>query len=280
MPRRGLALLLALALLPTARGQPPSSPAEEAPRLPFVALVPNADAASTSPSPISRNGRFRLAPGFLPDVRWLDGDTPPAPALPEEEPDWLSFSAGNDNPYFDLRKPGDPGGVGYARVHTHLALWENERTCLTLGIQAVTPLGLQADGLADRDGATVVSPALSLFHALEDGLALQAFVGKNLPLMNAAAQPVRRPLQYGFAVQQALSQEQGDPFNGLFLSVGALGQLDADHTQQRGLALDLLPSLQWNPADAWWFSAGYLVPVGGLRSDSISSWHLTCSWQY
>jgi len=158
-------------------------------------------------------------------------------------------------------------------------LWETGRTSFTLGMQAVTPLGLQYEGLADNQGPTVVSPALSLFHTLDEGLAVQAFVGKNVPLMNASTRPVRREVQYGVAVQQALSTDENDPLRYLFVSVGALGQGERGGPHVN--TLELLPGLHWQPAQTWWMSAGYSLPVGALRGElATGQWQLTCSWQY
>jgi hypothetical protein len=253
MPRR-LALLVAAASLLTTT---PSAPAQPEPR---------------------RIRLFRIQPGFLSDVRWLD-DAPAEPGS-DDEPDWLALSAGNDNPYFELRKPGDPGGLGFTRVNTQVQVWESGRTACAIGLQAVTPRGLESDGLADHQGPTVLSPALSLFHALDEGLAVQAFVGTNVPVLNAATRPVRREWQYGVAVQRALSTEENDPLSCLFVSLGALGQ-GATAAPARVNSVEVLPGLHWQPAETWWMSAGYALPVGPGRGDPAArQWQLTCSWQY
>ena len=86
----------------------------------------------------------------------------------------MSVAAGNDNPYFDFRQRNDPGGIGYTRVSTQMQLFDTTRTACSVGLQAVTPAGLQCDGVADKMGTTVVSPAVSLFHAARrrcDGVA-------------------------------------------------------------------------------------------------------------
>ena len=66
-----------------------------------------------TPSP-SRLRVFRVQPGFLSDVTWLDDDHTGAtkPLEFDPEPEFISLSAGNDNPLFDFRNRGDPGGVG------------------------------------------------------------------------------------------------------------------------------------------------------------------------
>lgn len=248
MPRRTALFVLGWLLLPRVPAQFDTEPSPLPP-----------------PAPPSRIRLFRIQPGFVSDLPWLDPDER------SSETDWVSFSAGNDNPYFELRQPGDPGGLGFTRVNSQVQLWGSDRTSFALGVQAVTPRGIEDEGLADCDGATVVSPALALFHTLDDGLALQAYVGKNLPLTNAAARPVRRQVQYGVAVQQSLSTEASDPLSALFVSLGALGQ--------GGAAWEVLPGLHWQPGQAWWMSAGYSLPLGAPRGE-FGQWQVTCSWQF
>ena len=121
-----------------------------------------------------RNNRiplFGMTPGFLSDPVGLT-DPRDAPSTAEEPaPDWFQVTAGNDNPFFDLRNPGDPGGVGFYKVHTQMQLFDSPNTGCAIAVQTVTPAGREFDGV--EDGPTVVSPALSLFHALDDGTAIQ-----------------------------------------------------------------------------------------------------------
>src|SRR5438093_602931 len=84
---------------------------------------------ASPPSGSQRIRLFRIQPGFVRDLPWLEDDRPPSdPRLPSPEsddgPDWISFAAGNDNPYFDFRQRGDPGGVGFARVSSQVQLLE------------------------------------------------------------------------------------------------------------------------------------------------------------
>ncbi len=233
----------------------------------------------TGPTSLNSSGPrirlFRIQPGFLSELRWLEMDEPPPDDL-EPDVDWLALSIGSDNPYFEMRQRGDPGGVGFARVHTQVQIWESERTACSLGLQAFTPLGRESDGLADRDGPTVLSPALALYHLLEDGRAVQAYIGKNVPLMNSSAQPLRRLLQCGVAVQQPLFSLETDPLSGLYVSLGALGLLQ----RERMRGVEVLPGLHWQPDSTWWLSAGYVLPLGAIRREMIPGWQVTCSWQY
>src|SRR5262249_28575144 len=139
-----------------------------APLLPPAALTPS-DTSSTSPTLPRRIRLFRMQPGFVSELPWLDNDDRPPEPSTDPNPDWIGLSVGNDNPYFDLRRRGDPGGVGFARVDTQVQLFDTSTTSFALGLQAVTPLGLQAEGVADNQGPTVVTPALAVFHELGDG---------------------------------------------------------------------------------------------------------------
>src|SRR5207237_911039 len=142
---------------------------------------------------------FRISPGFLSDPVGLS-DPDELPAADDSGPDWLQMSMGPDNPFFDLRRPGDPGGVGYYKVHTQVRLLESTHTGCAVALQAVTPAGREFDGL--EDGPTVVSPSVALFHAMDDGTAIQGFVGKHVNLnSNWTGQQLHQSVQYGMAVQ-------------------------------------------------------------------------------
>src|SRR5581483_1463210 len=119
---------------------------------------------------------FRIPYGYLPDGGEPEAGEPPAG---DDDGRW-QFAMGNDNPYLSFRRPGDPGGVGYLKVQTLVPFLEGPHTEVSLGLQAVTPAGLESDGLAD--GHTVLSPTLVWFHDL-GGLAVQGFVGQHLPAL-------------------------------------------------------------------------------------------------
>jgi hypothetical protein len=233
---------------------------------------------------------FRIAPGFLSDPLGMQDDDSLAPlpgvpssptsglGQPDSGPDWMQLGMGIDNPYLDLRRPGDPGGVGYYRVNTQVQLFDSPRTACTLGLQAVTPAGIQFAGAPD--GATVVSPAFSVFHALGDNLALQGFLAKNVPLCNSPCGHLQRNLQCGMAVQRPLVTDGPEGLRSVFLSLGALGQLHPERDNLRLLpSCDVLPGVHWHVNDSWWVSSAFLVPVGPLRS-APGQWQLTCSLQF
>ena len=274
----GESSISALLMLTTAAfGQSPDL--SRAPLLPPSVLT-SSDNAPSSPTSPSRLRLFRIQPGFVSESRWLELDDRAAEPDSDPGPDWVSVMMGNDNPYFDFRRPGDPGGVGFSRLETQVQLFDSERTSFALGFQAVTPRGIEAEGLADRQGPTVVTPALAIYHQLEEGTAVQAFVGKNVPLSNRAAQPIRRNVQYGVALQRPLSTEGTDPLSTLFVSLGALGQLRDGENDRGPIAWELMPGLHWKPAQTWWMSAGYAVPMAATRPEAGGYWQLTCSWQY
>jgi hypothetical protein len=224
---------------------------------------------------------FRIQPGFLSDPPGLDADDGRPPTEPDDGGDFLSLSIGNDNPLFDFRQPGDPGGVGYARINTQLQLFDTSRTACSLGLQAVTPAGAQFDGLPDRMGPTVLTPALSVFHALDDATAVQAFVGKHLLIQNSGSQQIHRDLNYGVAVQRPISTKDDDPLRYLFVSVGALGKYRLEGNDARSAVIwQVLPGLHYKMSENWWISTGVSVPFGTARTDLGQHWQVTCSLQF
>ena len=216
----------------------------------------------------------------LPGVQRMPGSNlPGASAETNDGPGWIQFGMGADNPFFDLRRPGDPGGIGYYRLNTQVALLDSATTSCSFGIQAVAPGGIQFAGVPD--GPTVLSPAFSVFHAINDRLVLQGFVSKNVPISNGDGAPLlQRNLQYGLAVQRPLVAAGPEGLRNFFLSVGALGKLNPDRDSFKPLpSYDVLPGLQWHVNDNWWLSSAVLVPVGPVRS-APGQWQLTCSLRF
>jgi hypothetical protein len=231
---------------------------------------------------------FRFAPAFLSDPIGLQEDdsgipgVPTTPSLPADDsgPDWIQIALGNDTPYYDLRQPGDPGGLGFYRLNTQVQVVNSPSTACTLGLQAVTPAGVQYAGLPD--GPTVVSPAFSVFHALDDTTALQGFVGKNVTLSSANShRPLQRNVQCGLALQRPVSPDAPGGWRNLFFSLGALGQAHPDRDDLRWVPnLNVLPGLHWHVNDNCWLSSGMLVPVGPAHTTAPGQWQLTCSFQF
>ncbi len=237
--------------------------------------------ASTSAVRANRIRLFGMTPGFLSDPIGLsDPDEPAADAAADAGPDWLTVSMGPDNPFFDLRRPGDPGGVGYYRLHTQVQLFDSPNTGCTVTFQAVKPAGRDNNGL--EDGPTVVSPAVSLFHSLDDGTAIQGFVGKNLNLSPSWAGPLDQSVQYGMAVQRPLLSAGPDGSGGLFVFVEALGTYRTDGAPPAVGApngLEVLPGLHWQMAPNWWMSGGVVLPMNTTPT-SVNQWQITCSFQF
>jgi hypothetical protein len=282
-----LSPLLLLSILPAAPAQftTGSTPRLDLGRDPIVPpeVVFGPPSPSSNQNQPNRIRLFRIQPGFLSEPLGLEQDDQKSllPPEPDDGPDFLSLSIGNDNPLLDFRKPGDPGGVGFTRVNTQLQLFDTTRTACSVGLQAVTPGGAQFDGLPERMGPTVVTPALSVFHSIDDALALQAYVGKQLPIQNSGAQLVRRDFQYGMALQRPLSRKEDDLLlRNVYLSVGALGLYRTDRDARAPVAWEVLPGLHYRLADNWWISTGVSVPVGTTRSDNGQHWQLTCSMQF
>ena len=240
-------------------------------------------ALPTPTTPASRVRLFRIQPGFLSETTWLDDDRTtgtPKPLEYDPEPEFFSLSYGNDNPLFDFRGKGDPGGVGYSRINSQLQLFDTSKTAMSLGVQAVTPTGLANSGLADNRGTTVVTPGCSLFHELDEGLGVQAFVSKHMPLLNQATAPVRRDFRYGVAVHRCVTTNPIDPLSNVFLSVGATGQQRTDADGDKKINWDVMPGMHLRLADQWWLSSGYVLPVGPTRYENGGRWRLTCQWQF
>jgi hypothetical protein len=229
---------------------------------------------------------FRIQPAFATDPVGLDGgdDTLPDEKLPEPDPgpDWLNISYGNDNPYFDFRQRGDPGGLGFYRVWTQVQLLDLDRTSCSLAFQAVTPAGQENNGLPDYLGPKVVSPGLSLFHSFDEETALQGYVGKHVPLQYSGTGYVQKDLQYGMALQRSLAGLPAlDPFKNLYVSVGALGQyrLERDATRPP-MVWEVMPGVQWKMADNCWVSGGMILPVGSTRTDAAGHWQVTLRFKF
>jgi hypothetical protein len=224
---------------------------------------------------------FRIVPGFLADPVGLESDDPADAAPASDGPDWLQVSLGNDNPFFDFRLPGDPGGVGYYKVHTQLQLFGTRSTSFALSLQAVTPAGLDQDGVAD--GPTVVSPSLCVYHELGDGTALQGFIGRHLPVnASLASGPIHRNVQYGVAVQRPLLDTGPDNVGSFYLFVEALGRYRYDATDTGPPAVwEMVPGVHWRMTDNLWLSGGVLMPVNAApTSREARLWQFTFSFQF
>lgn len=280
MPKRA-ALLFALLLSPLAQAGPDGL--DRPPLVPLNLIATPTEAPA--PGVAGRLPLFRVQPAFLVDVPWLDQDdrTAGGSATPDSDngPDWISVAAGNDNPYFDFRNRREPGGVGYNRIVTQFQLFDDSKTACSLVLNAVTPAGTQFDGVADRAGPTVVTPALSLYHTLDDGTALQLSVNKHLGVTNQTSQPFRREMQCGVALARPLTMDETDPLRWLYVSVEAVGQYRLEGDVRTPVTVDVLPGLHWRPADNWRISGALSLPVDRTDTNlNIRYWQITCALQF
>jgi hypothetical protein len=284
-----MALLCALALATGLR-------ASDLPDWPDVAGSRAWDLPDSGPLPPSSRQRirlFRFAPGFLSDPVGLQDqdDSPPGVASPltplvqdtaDNGPDWVQVAMGADNPYFDFRLPGDPGGIGFNRVVTQVQLLNTSRTACTLDLQAVTPAGLQSFGV--QDGPTVVIPSLGIFQALSDDTALHGFIGKNMPLQGSLpTMPIRRNMRCGLALQRSLLPEGPEALRNLYFFMGALGEYHrADPLAPGTTAMNwqVMPGLHWKLTDSWWMSGGLMLPARANLPEGQVPWQFTCAFQF
>jgi hypothetical protein len=219
----------------------------------------------------------------------LDDDTPPGElpvpvnAAMDDPLDSTQLNVGADNPYFDFRQPGDPGGVGFYRLQSQVQLFDTGRSGVNFALGAVTPAGLEGGGVAN--GPTILSPALAYYQDLWEGVTLQAFVGNNLHANARSIGRFDRNVRCGVEAQHPLpvssftNNTDTDP--SMFIFVEALGRYrleDVGQYQQRP-PLELLPGVHWRVRENWWFSGGLIIPLCLQRPEN-NLWQITCSWQF
>jgi hypothetical protein len=282
LPRHGkwllgtLSLVFAGALTPgAARGQA----GQPEPDFTRPSLLENAWTAvlrADESAPATRVPRVRLfhmPAGFLSEPVGLDsGDSPPDPTTlpPPPDPGFLQVTMGMDNPFFDYRRPDDPGGVGYYKVDSQVQLLDKGNTCLCVGLQAVTPAGLESGGLAD--GPTVLRPAVAVFQELGDAAALHGFVAGQIRTHAGWTDELESGIQYGMAVQCAVPGLCNGPRQGVHVFVEALGRYRGETTDPspaRPMTWEIIPGVHWRVGERWW------VSVGAARTSL-----LTCCWRY
>jgi len=176
----------------------------------------------------------------------------------------VQICLGMDNPYFDLGRPGNIGGVGYYQVYSQVQFLDTGTTSMCLNMQTLAPAGVQWGGLSN--GPTYVCPALSVFHDLGHGTALQGFVRENVNTGAGWDDGLNRKMYYGVAWQCPL----GAPSDGLFFFVQALGHFNSEAANPNAHPdMTLLPGIQWRMTENCWLS------LGGSRHGLLS-----CAWQF
>jgi hypothetical protein len=192
----------------------------------------------------------------------------------------LRLDFGKDNPYFDFRHHGTAGGLGYYRLEGQYQLLEVGRTGIAFAFRGITPAGLDCDGV--ENGPTLFVPALAWYHWLDNGSALEGFVGKSMHAgFRAGMEGMGGSLQYGLTYQKPLWCASDDSIGSVHMFVEALGYYRCD--QQFGPApppsLELLPGLHFRAGDNWWLSGGVVLPLGTPRAES-GLWQITCWWRF
>jgi hypothetical protein len=205
-------------------------------------------------------------------------DDPTLPRADADGPGRMSVIAGNDNPYLDFRRPGDPGGVGYFRVNSQLQFIDSGRTGCTVGLRAATPAGLEFDGV--QSGPTHVAPNFAWYYDLGDGAGLHGYVGKSVRAAGDWTDTLGRNVEYGLALHHPFPTPDGGISRNLFMFLEALGRVRPDTlSDSRRSVWELLPGVHYRLSENWWMSGGLIVPVGSSRSD-LGTWQVTCSWQF
>jgi hypothetical protein len=275
-----LSWLLVTAAAAPALGQEVVGPGSDLWREPAVDKVvfpPPGSGSGGTAAPASRVARlrlFRMFPGFLNDPPGLESGDDPADLSPPSgsssaDSSGFQVAMGPDNPFFDYRWRNDPGGVGYYRLHSQVQLVDVGKTCLCLGLQAVTPAGIAAGGL--ENGPTVFSPAVAWFQELGEGAALQGFVSKNIRAQAGWTDDLESSIHYGVALQYALPGLSFSPGHSIHVFVEALGRYryEGETGPNRSVTWEVIPGLHWRVGERWWMS------VGAARTHI-----LTCSWQF
>ncbi|MBY0523159.1 MAG: hypothetical protein K2R98_07155 [Gemmataceae bacterium] len=215
---------------------------------------------------------FRMPSRFVDSTLLQDDD---------DEPDdgRVQLAMGADNPYFDFRRPGDAGGVGYHKISTQMLLSDDGAACWKLNFQAVTPAGLESDGLAQ--GRSMIFPALTYTRDLGEGTGLTGFVGKSARAqLQQALEHLDQNVRYGVAVHRPLPLTGLDPGEQMYFFVEAIGnRRNGGEGHAPAGAWELVPGIHWQTNERCWLSGGVMVPFGAPRPET-GIWQLTCSWQF
>jgi hypothetical protein len=175
----------------------------------------------------------------------------------------LLVSVGNYNPFFELRRPGDPGSIGYLRMHSQLQVLEAGGTNVCLGLRAWTPAGVESGGVSS--GPTTIAPGLGVFQDLGSGTGLHGYCDQNF--QGACRQ--HGPLHYGVGMHCPLFPwEQSEDF-GVYFFMQALGRYDFTGERLGTKNWEFVPGVYWRLTNNCWLS------LGASRTSM-----LTWMWQY
>jgi hypothetical protein len=214
----------------------------------------------------------------LDDRVWFNSDDdPPGSSDGVDGDERFQLWTGWDNPYFDFRMPGDPGGIGYEKLYAQLLLADYGSGSCLLHCQATEPAGIQFNGVPH--GPTVVRPQFSWFHDLPGGIAFQGFVGTATRANLNSVDNLDRNVRYGLALQSPLPVAvDSKPF---FLFVEALGRARPGNVSGQAPpgGWDLVPGLTWQSSQRCWITGGVMMPFGTVRPET-GLWQVTCSWHF
>jgi hypothetical protein len=206
-----------------------------------------------------------MLPGFLSDPPSLSAFDDPADQTAaaggtDSTPDGFVISFGDDNPFFDPRRPGDPGGVGFVRIHSQMQVVDSGSTSVCFGLRAWTPAGLENGGV--QNGSTVMAPGVAVFQELGAGSALHGFVDQSFH-----SGYHQGPMRCGMAVNCPLNNAEQPADANMFFFVQALGTLDYTPDRPgRSMNWDLVPGIHWRLSDSFWMS------LGASRSSMLTCW--------
>lgn len=273
-------LPVVLAWLAGARAVPAQSPpggglaAQPHVALPYPLLFGNDADAEPAPR-ASRPGPACMPSGFLnASLGIMERPAEPiveaAPIQGGDDFEGLSIlqvNFGSYNPYFELRRPGDPGGVGFFKLASQLSLLEQGSTSVSLGLNALTPAGSQFGGAAS--GQTTVTPALAWTHDLGAGTALQGYVGQNIQANARWTESLFTNLQCGMSLQCPVPGTAPSREQGAFFFLQALGSYDTARPDGRPSLWEVVPGVHYRWSSSCWMSVG------------VSRYNfLTASWQF
>lgn len=262
-----------------------SRPLTMVPVLDFsAALTAASDTASSTRSP--KVPLFRTPTGMVgltPDDDSTSDETAAIEQVNDSafgEDNRLQIDFGTDNPYFDFRRPGTVGGIGYYKLQGEYQLLDGGSTGLSLSFRGITPAGVDSDGVAN--GPTLFVPGVAWYQELSGLGALQGYIGKTMHADYRLGDNLNSGVQYGMAYQRPVWVPANDNSVGsVHLFVQALGyyRCGEEFPQRNVPNWELLPGLHFRGGDNWWLSGGMIVPVGQARTES-GLWQVTCSWRY
>jgi hypothetical protein len=210
---------------------------------------------------------YRMMPGFLSDpANYSRSDDSPGDGGGSGDSGFL-VNLGDDNPYFDPRRPGDPGGTGYYRLFSQMQVLDTGWTSVCLGLKAWAPAGLENGGVSE--GRTYFAPGLGVFQDLGNGSGLHGYVGHQFRA-NVHCASHEGAMEYGMAMHCPVPGLVEPTTNGVYFYVQALGRYGYQgYNEGREMEMELIPGFHWRFSDSFWMS------LAASRRGMF-----TCSWQY